>query len=432
MQTKTILRSISLLAFAVAGAAAAFAQSIDAAAIGMVLASAGAIDMATLDKALTSIEAKLKSWDEKASGEMATLGKVSADTKTALEAIGVQQRELADRLLMLEQKGSQQQDDKPALTSWGEQFIKSEQYTGRLHLLGKNLKIGSVGIEIKNTLTGGDATVAPDRRPGIVAGAFQPFSMESLLPSTTTTSNAVEFTRENVFTNSAAEAAEGAAKAESALTWTLVNMPVSTVAHWIKISKQLAADAPALAAYVDTRMRYGVNQKVDVQLVVGDGTAPNISGTYDSGNYTAHGYANAALGSTLKKLVLIRKIMADLYAAGYPADAVVLNPADWATIEIELFTTAAGQTLYSVNEAGQARLFGVPVIQAIGMAADTFQVGRFSEAYMLYNREGVVVEMSDSDSDNFTKNLITLRAERRLALATEKPAAVRGGDLTPA
>jgi len=51
---------------------------------------------------------------------------------------------------------------------------------------------------------------------------------------------------------------------------------------------------------------------------------------------------------------------------------------------------------------------------------------------MIHNREGVVVEMSDSDGDNFQKNLITLRAERRLALATEKPAAVRGGDLTPA
>lgn len=200
---------------------------------------------------------------------------------------------------------------------------------------------------------------------------------------------------------------------------------------WIE-TKQLAADAPALAAYVNTRMRYGVNQKVDVQLVVGDGTAPNISGTYDTGNYTAHGYANAALGSTLKKLVLFRKIIADLYAAGFPPDAIVLNPADWATIEIELFTIAAGQTLYNVNAAGQAFLFGLPVIQSLGMAADTFQIGRFSEAYMLYNREGVVVEMSDSDSDNFTKNLITLRAERRLALATEKPAAVRGGDLTPA
>lgn len=379
-------------------------------------------------KAVEAVEVKLKNMDDKAAGELATIGKVSADTKAALENLGVAQREQADRLLALEQKGALRQEGvETGISSWGEQFIKSANYGA---FAGGNLN--KLRVEVKNTLTGSDTTVSPDRKPGIVAGAFQPFSMESLLPSTTTNSNAIEFTKENVFTNSAAEAAEGSQKAESALTWTLVNMPVSTVAHWIKISKQLAADAPALAAYVNTRMRYGVNQKVETQLVVGDGTAPNISGTYDTGNYTAHGYANAALGSTLKKLVLIRKIMADLYAAGYPADAIVLNPADWATIEIELFTTAAGQTLYSVNDAGQARLFGVPVIQAIGMAADTFQVGRFSEAYMIYNREGVVVEMSDSDSDNFTKNLITLRAERRLALATEKPAAVRGGDLTPA
>ena len=437
---KTSLRSLAVLAIAALASAAAFAAGAADPLLALfgqapesllVLATAGAVDMAPIMKMLDGLEAKLKAWSDKADGEAQTLGKVSADTKTALDAIGIQQRELADRLQSLEQKGTQRKDDEPSNPSWGEQLVKSEQYTGRLHLLGKNLKIGSVGIEIKNTLVGSDANVAPDRRPGIVAGPFQPFSMEQLIPSTTTSSNAIEFTRENVFTNNAAEAAEGAQKGESSLTWTLVNMPVSTVAHWIKISKQLAADAPALAAYVDTRMRYGVNQKVDVQLVVGDGAAPNISGTYDSGNYTAHGYANAALGSTLKKLVLIRKIMADLYAAGYPADAIVLNPADWATIEIELFTTAAGQTLYSVNDAGQARLFGVPVIQAIGMAADTFQVGRFSEAYMVYNREGVVVEMSDSDGDNFTKNLITLRAERRLALATEKPAAVRGGDLTP-
>ena len=380
-------------------------------------------------KALDGIEAKLKAFSDKADGEAKTVGQISADTKTALDAIGTQQRELADRLNSIEQKATAQPEQK-GVSSWGEQFIKSANYGA---FAGGNLN--KLRVEVKNTLVGSDTNVAPQRNAGIVGGAFLPFAMEALLPSTTTSSNAIEFTKEASFTNSAAEAAEGAQKAESALTWSLVNMPVSTVAHWIKISKQLAADAPALAAYVNTRMRYGVNQKVDTQLVVGDGTAPNISGTYDTGNFTAHGYSNAtiaAISTTFKKLVLIRKVIADLYAAGYPADAIVLNPADWATIEIELFTTAAGQTLYSVNDAGQARLFGLPVIQAIGMAADTFQVGRFSEAYMIYNREGVVVEMSDSDGDNFQKNLVTLRAERRLALATEKPAAVRGGDLTPA
>jgi HK97 family phage major capsid protein len=204
-------------------------------------------------------------------------------------------------------------------------------------------------------------------------------------------------------------------------------MPVSTVAHWIKISRQLASDNRALAAYVDSRMRSGVNLKVEMQLGAGDGTAPNISGILDSGNFTAHGFADAALGSTLKKFVLIRRVLAAAYAAGYPADAIVLNPSDWAIMEIELMTVAAGQTLYSVSDGGVPRLFGVPVVQSIGMTAGSFAAGAFGQAYMVHNREGVVVEMSDSDSDNFTKNLVTIRAERRLALATERPAAVRAG-----
>jgi HK97 family phage major capsid protein len=257
-------------------------------------------------------------------------------------------------------------------------------------------------------------------------------TIESLINAVPTSSNAIEFTKENAFTNNAGEVAEGAAKSESALTWSLVNMPVSTVAHWIKISRQLAMDNAALASYVNNRMRYGVQRKVETQLCVGDGTAPNISGIFDSGNYTAHGYLSGALGSVLPKLVLIRKMIADSWASGYPAEAILLNPVDFADIEISLFTSNAGQTLFNVDAGGTMRLFGIPVVQSVGVTADTVAVGAFSQAYTIHNREGVVVEMSESDADNFTKNLITIRAERRLALATEVPGAIRAGDLTPA
>lgn len=383
-----------------------------------------------ITKSLETIERALAAHSEKAEGEAKTLGKVSADTKAAIDSLGVQQREFADRLVVLEQKGVLRNDGQRADESWGAQLVKADMYAA--FAAGNAPKLR---VEIKNTLIGADANVAPDRKPGVVSGAFQPMTMESFLPSMPTSSNAVEFTRENVFTNAAAETAESVAKPESSLTWTLVNQPVSTVAHWIKISRQLAADNVALAAYVNTRMRYGVNLKVETQLVVGDGVAPNISGILDAGNFTAHGYTNAALtaiSATFKKLVLIRKMMADSWVAGFPADGILLNPSDWATIEIELMTTAAGQTLYSVSEGGTPRLFGVPVIQSIGMTADNVAVGAFGQGYMVHNREGVVVDMSESDSDNFTRNLITIRAERRLALATERPAAVRAGDLTPA
>lgn len=376
-------------------------------------------------KALESVESKLNAMSIKADSEIANIGKVSADTKTAIENIGIEQRTLADRMLQLEQRAPAQPEIKKE-DGWGEQFIKSESYKA---FMGGNAQ--KARFEVKNTLTGSDTNVAPDRKPGIVPGAFQMLTLESLFPSAPTSSNAIEFTKEASFTNSAAEASEGSAKAESALTWSLVNMPVSTVAHWIKISRQLAMDNAALAAYVETRMRYGVNRRVETQLAVGDGTAPNISGIFDTGNYTAHGYANAALGTSLKSLVLIRKIIADLMAAGYPPNAILLNPADWATIENDLLITAAGKIPFDYNN-GQPRLWGLPVVQSVGVTADTFAVGAFNVAGTIHNREGVVVQLSESDGDNFTKNLITLRAERRLALTIEVPAAIRGGDLTPA
>ncbi len=390
-----------------------------------------AVGMGNLEvimRSVEGIEAKLKAISEVADGQMKTLGKVDADTKSAMEALGTQQRELAERMLSLEQKGLTPPTIEAKDESWGAQLIKSDGF--KAFSSGNQQK---VRVEVKNTLTGSDTNVAPDRKPGIIPGAFQPLTLESLYNAVPTTSNAIEFTKENVFTNSAAEAAEGAAKAESAITWTLVNMPVSTVAHWIKISRQLAMDNAALAAYVNLRMVYGVNRRVETQLAAGNGTAPNISGFMNAGNFTAHGIADAALGSVLKKLVLIRKIIGNLEASGYNPNAIVFNPADWATVEIDIFTAGSANIVpFSYDAMGRPVLFGRRVVTSVGMTADQFAVGDFTMAGTLHNREGVVVEMSESDSDNFTKNLITVRAERRLALASEVPAAIIGGDLTPA
>lgn len=377
-------------------------------------------------KTLDVIEKNIKEFTEKAVGEIKDLGKVSSDTKAALETLSLKQREQADEILTIKQAATAPGGEKKT-TSWGQQFVKSASYAA---FNGGGTQ--KARFEVKNTIVSADAVSPPDRRPGIVAGAYQPLTLEAFLPKVPTTAGSIEFTRENVFTNNAAETAEGVAKPQSSLTWTLVTQPVATVAHWIKISRQLAADAPALAAYIDNRMRYGVDLRVETQLATGDGVAPNIAGFMKSGNFTAHGYANAALGTVFKKMVMIRKIIADLYVAGFPPNAIVLNPQDWASIEIELFTTAAGQTMYSINETGTPMLFGLPVIQSIGMVADTVAVGNFAQACTIYDREGVTVDMSESDADNFTENLITIRAERRLALVVERPAAIRAGDLTPA
>lgn len=390
-------------------------------------------------KGLDGIEAKLKSMDEKATGEIATIGKVAHDTKTALDNIGTQQRELADRLLQLEQRGLLQgrEGDESAKgsESIGQQFVKAAGMDGVRQRIMGGQRFGSFGVEVKNTITNTIGNTFSDRKPGIVDGPVRMLTLEALLTSLPTSANAVDYVRENVFTNAAAETAEGSTKPESSITTTLVTDPVATVAHWLKISKQLAADNASLAAYVNTRMIYGVNLRVENQIVSGNGTPPNIGGFLKSGNFTAHGYTAASLtaaGLLNNRFDLIGKIIGDSQAGDYPADVILVNPADWWTMRLAKEATTNAYLLGDPGMNVAPSLFGIPVVASNAITADNVLIASMALCGTFYNREGVVVEMSDSDSDNFTRNLITIRAERRCMLAVERPAAVRYGDLTPA
>ncbi|WP_371767500.1 phage major capsid protein [Massilia sp.] len=382
-------------------------------------------------KALDSVEAKLKSMSEKADAEMKDLGKVSADTKAAIDNLGIEQRALADRLLQIEQKQSAKQDDEPKVESWGEQFVKAAGY-GDFQKKGEQR--GSFGLEVKNTVTNAIANTFSERRPGIVEGAFRVFTIEDLLVSIPTSANAIDWIRENVFTNAAAETAEGVQLPQSSITFTPGTMPVSAVGHFVKITRQLAMDNAALAAYINRRMVYGVNLKVENQLVAGNGTAPNLNGLTNAGNFTAHGYTAATLtgaGLANNKFDLIGKMIGDCALADYPADVVILNTGDWWTLRL----AKDSQGRYILGDPGSnvaPMLFGRPVVASNAMVAGKVWVGSLSQAATLHNRAGIALDLSDSDENNFQLQLVTIRATRRLALTVEKPAAARYGDLVPA
>lgn len=272
------------------------------------------MDLSDISKLLAPIEAKMNEFATKAGEEIKATGKVATDTLAAIDGLGIKQRELADRILQIEQKGSASGEETKVDESWGAQFVKTDGYKA---FAGGHAQ--KVRTEVKNTVTNTVGNTFSDRKPVIVSGAARIFTLEALLTSLPTTSNAVDYVKEIVFTNSAAEAAEGTAKAESSITTTLVTEPVATIAHWIKISRQLAADFAALAAYINLRMVYGVNLRVENQIIQGSGVAPNMSGFTKAGNFTAHGYTSAALTalglSPTNRFDLIGKILGDCQAA---------------------------------------------------------------------------------------------------------------------
>ena len=64
------------------------------------------------------------------------------------------------------------------------------------------------------------------------------------------------------------------------------------------------------------------------------------------------------------------------------------------------------------------------------MTVDKFLTGAFQLGAQIFDREDANVEISTEDSDNFRKNLVTVRAEERLALAVYRPEAFVKGDFT--
>lgn len=394
------------------------------------MAFMGSIDGDSIMRALDGVEKKLNAISDKADAEMKDLGKVSTDTKAAIDSLGVEQRTLADRLLQVEQKASAQQDAPAVDESAGALFTKHASYENFLKQDGRV----RTRIEVKNTVTNSIGSTFSERRPDLVEGSFRVFTIEDLLTKVPTTANAIDWLRENVFANAAAETAEGAQKPESSITFVPGTMPVSTIAHWIKITRQLAMDNAALAAYINRRMVYGANLRVENQIVGGNGVAPNLSGLTLAGNFTAHGYTAAglaALGLANNRFDLIGKMIGDCALADYPADVVILNTADWWTMRL----AKDGDGRYILGDPGSTvvpNLFGRPVVASNAMVSGSVWVGSLAQAATMHPREGIAIDLSDSDGDNFTKNLITIRAERRLALTVEKPVAARYGVLVPA
>ena len=376
----------------------------------------------TLNTGLKSVETKLetelKSAIQKYEGELAVAGAASNEAKAEVKALS-EKFEAAITDIAQKMDGMGKKTD-PVIETAGAEFVKSDAF--------KRLVAGESQIarlEIKNTVTSGTTTVFPQQNQAIIGGNFKPLTIRQLLRSVPVSSNAVYSLREASWTNNAAEVSQGAGKPESALTMEQYNVTIQTVAHFIKVTNQLLADAPAVMAYIDTRLRDGLAQRIDAQLLNGNGTSPNLSGITDSGNFTSY---TASSGDLLTDSINRAKYL--LWAKGYMPDAVIVNPADFGAMERTREGAGSGMYLYGLpGSAAGVNPFGVRIVLSANMTEGKFAIGAFDQAAVVYNRQGATVEMGYVNAD-FTNNVVTLRAEERLALAVEKPSAIYYGDIS--
>jgi HK97 family phage major capsid protein len=313
----------------------------------------------------------------------------------------------------------EKKEEKTERKSLGQLFTESESYKSfRPTVQAQVASIEAPYLNLKATFdTAASTLTGYDRQPGIVLVGTQRLTVADLLAQGQTTQNTIRYVQEDTYTNAATAVAEGIAKPEASFDTSEVDAPVRKIAVTAKVTDEMFADFPIIRDYIDNRLRFMVAQTEEAQLLTGSGTAPNLRGILN-----IVGIQTQAKGTDTTPDAFYKAIIKVRAVGFFEPDGVVVHPNDWT--DIRLLRTADGIYIWGAPmEAGPERIWGLPVVVTTAMTENTGLVGAFKLGAQVFYREGLRVESTNSNEDDFKKNLIAIRAEQREALAVYRPKA---------
>ena len=367
--------------------------------------------------------------------KMLRLEAYHVDLKAAQDVVAV--HESASRLMAGGEAAPEAETGPVETRSFARQVVESAEY--------KSLLSGSpfAQVEVKVAATidegiipafSGGAGLAgqlnvPQFLPGIVPLLFQPLRVQDLLASGTTSSTSVSYVIESAFQDLTGTVSEKGAIPQLDLTLTRRQDNVSKVANIAKPTVEMFQDAEQFQAYLQNRMTFGLQRKTEQQLLNGTGTTPDLQGLLNRAGLAPAIVTTAGLTAVKIMEGIFNQITFLRTNAFIEPDAIVINPTDWQTIRLGKdaqgqyyaggpFTGAYGQP----GPANVSNLWGYKTVITTAMAQGTALVGSFQECAQVFNRRGIVLDMTNSNNNDFETDLITLKATTRLALACYRPA----------
>jgi hypothetical protein len=276
--------------------------------------------------------------------------------------------------------------------------------------------VGNIGFK---TLFETGAGWAPQsiRLPGFVEAVSRPIQVLDIIPIGQTQQAAIVFMEETTRTHAAAEKAEGVAFAESTFELTEKTSNVRKITDSVPVTDEQLEDVAMAESYLNGRLVFGLRQRLDGQILAGDGIAPNLQGLN-----TLTGILTQALGADPIPDAIFKAGRQIRVTGRAMPTHVLLHPSDWE--EIRLLRTADGIYIWgNPSEAGPERIWGWPVVQEDIVAAGTGFVGSFQPQWVsLFERRGVDVQVGYSGTQ-FLEGKRTVRADVRMALVFFRPAA---------
>ena len=244
--------------------------------------------------------------------------------------------------------------------------------------------------------------------------------LRSILPAFGTVSNLVEFPREVSRTGAPDyQWPEATDKQQGDFQYNLIQCPISTLAFWVAASRQVIDDSTALTGYINNRLVYLLEAKVEHELLFGDGASGHINGLCTQ--------ATPLSGAPSDLLTGTAEALSQLSALGYVGDFIVTSLTDYWTAR-QLKSTIGTYLIGDPLNPLPPTLWGLTVSLSPAMPTGKFLVG-VSRECAIANRQTATLEISREHANFFTQNLIAILCEERLTLATYRPEAFVYGQL---
>lgn len=268
------------------------------------------------------------------------------------------------------------------------------------------------------TTAGGLSVVLNDPEAGITPVPRSAPFFRQLFPSAPTSGNTVSYAEFKNPDGGAGMTAEGAAKTQADFDVVEAKANVRKITSYIKTSKEALDDIEALSGEINNELLTLVALKADSQLMSGDNTGQNLNGVLTQAQTFTGGDLAGTIDNANNFDVLTAAIVEVQTAevvtgepAGFMPNVIVMNPVDVAAMKLTKDTT--GNYVFPVTLPGATTVLEVPVISNARMTAGDFLVMDSTKGNLRI-REDVSINIG-YENDDFTKNLVTILAEMRLA-----------------
>lgn len=358
-------------------------------------------------------------------------GMVAEKTAATNERINAMEKELS--ALQQNAAGIPAAVSAPDFRTFGEMFVADKAFqdfksgiAGNRHAgFRKELTATPETTQASNSAS--RTSLAAPTELGLVTDPRQVLNIESLFGRLTVGGSAYQYVKYGYTTTDTATGpavvAEGAAKPEANYAGSIQTGTVKTIAAWTKMTEQMIADDANIVSFINADMQYQLNKVIDYQIVRGTGSG-QLKGLNQSGNYTDYITGSGfTTGDTVIDLVL--KVSAQMRAANINNITLLLNPVDWVKV-LTAKNVNKDYLIPGIVDIPTQRIWGIPVILSGSVEAGKFHMGDFFAGGKIIERSGIAVEM-DREQDDFTKNLMTLRVERRMDFAVVQPKALAYG-----